>query len=89
MTNFRCDELQPSETKTQAKLSGISPENPAGFLRAQCYVIVNLLRHVGCFDLPQTQKERHVVRMEAARLWRGALREEALREDTKNGCVGH
>ena len=45
LTNFRCDELQPSETKTQAKLSGISPENPAGFLRAQSYVFVKLLRH--------------------------------------------
>ena len=62
LTNFRCDELQPSETKTQAKLSGTSPENPAGFLRAQSYVIVK----IGCFDLPQTQKERHAVRMEAA-----------------------
>ena len=35
LTNFRCDELQPSETKTEAKLSGISQENPAGFLRAK------------------------------------------------------
>ena len=37
---------------------------------------------IGCFDLPQTQKERHAVRVEAA------VSAGALRDDTKNGCVG-
>ena len=56
LTNFRCDELQPFETKTQAKLSGISPENPAGFLRVQSYVIVNLLRHDWLFRFTTNTK---------------------------------
>ena len=47
-------------------MSGISPETPAGFFRGQNYVIASLLDMIGCFDLPQTQRERHAVRMEAA-----------------------
>ena len=50
-----------------SKLSGISLQNPAGFLCAQSYVIViSCWDMIGCVDLPQTQKERHAVRMEAA-----------------------
>ena len=83
LTNFRCDELQPSETKTQAKLSGISGENPAGFLRAQSYVIVNLLRLDWLFRFTANTKGEARSSNGSSRLWGGALR-----DDTKNGCVG-
>ena len=83
LTNFCWDELKLSEMKTQAKLSGISPENPTGFLHTQSYDIVKLLRRDWLFQFTANTKGKACSSNASSGLWGGALQ-----DDTKNGCVG-
>ena len=78
--------FQPSETESFINSSDvwhITGKPPAAFFARKLTSLSTCRDVIGCFDLPQTQRERNAVQFSAAVCGGGVLR-----DATKNGCVG-